>query len=80
MATRCGLSPAESIRAATIHGATLLRRSDVLGTLEVGKYADVIACAGDPLESVEGLTRLVCVMKAGEVSFADETALRSGEA
>ena len=46
MTTRCGLSPAESIRAATIHGAALLRRSDVLGTLEVGKYADVIACAG----------------------------------
>ena len=67
MATRCGLSPAESIRAATIHGAALLRRSDVLGTLEVGKYADVIACAGDPLESIEELTRLMFVMKAGEV-------------
>ena len=73
MATRCGLSPAESIRAATIHGAALLRRSDVLGTLEVGKYADVIACAGNPLESIEELTRLMFVMKAGEV-VRDETA------
>ena len=67
MTTRCGLSPAESIRAATIHGAALLRRSDVLGTLEVGKYADVIACAGNPLESIEELTRLMFVMKAGEI-------------
>jgi imidazolonepropionase-like amidohydrolase len=67
MTTCCGLTPAESIRAATTHGAALLRRSDVLGTLEVGKYADVIASAGNPLESIEELTRLVFVMKAGEV-------------
>ena len=72
MTTQCGLSPAESIRAATIHGAALLRRSDVLGTLEVGKYADVIACARDPLESIEELTRLVFVMKAGEVARNDK--------
>ena len=67
MATRCGLSPAESIRAATVHGAALLRRSEVLGTLEPRKYADVIACAGDPLERIEELTRLTFVMKGGEV-------------
>ena len=71
MATRCGLSPAESIRAATVNGAALLRRSDVLGTLEVGKYADVIACAGDPLHDIEELTRLVFVMKGGEIDRHD---------
>jgi imidazolonepropionase-like amidohydrolase len=73
MATRCGLSPADSIRAATIHGAALLRRSDALGSLEVGKYADVIACAGDPLRSIDELTRLVFVMKGGEVVRQDTT-------
>ena len=71
MATHCGLSPAESIRAATVNGAALLRRSDELGTLEVGKYADVIACTGDPLESIEELTRLVFVMKGGEIARHD---------
>ena len=79
MAARGGLSTAESIRAATIYGAALLRRSDVLGTLEVGKYADVIACAGDPLESIEELTRLMFVMKAGDI-VRNDTAHGSGEA
>jgi imidazolonepropionase-like amidohydrolase len=79
MATRCGMSPAESIRAATIHGAALLRRADTLGSLEVGKYADVIACAGDPLEDIEELTRLVFVMKGGEVVQQDaRTAIWAG--
>jgi imidazolonepropionase-like amidohydrolase len=71
MTAHCGLSPAESIRAATVNGAALLRRSDVLGTVEVGKHADVIACAGDPLESIEELTRPVFVMKGGEIARHD---------
>ena len=72
MVAHCGMSPAESIRAATVNGAALLRRSDVLGTLEVGKYADVVACAGDPLESIEELTRLTFVMKGGDVVRHDQ--------
>jgi imidazolonepropionase-like amidohydrolase len=67
MATRCGLSPAESVRAATMNAATLLRRDAELGSLEVGKYADVIACADDPWEDIEELTRLVFVMKGGQI-------------
>jgi imidazolonepropionase-like amidohydrolase len=72
MATRCGLSPAESVRAATINAATLLRREAELGTLEVGKYADVIACANDPWEDLEELTRLVFVMKGGQIERHDQ--------
>ena len=71
MASRCGLSPSESLRAATINAATLLRRDAELGTLEVGKYADVIACAGDPLQDIEELTRLTFVMKGGQVHRHD---------
>ena len=71
MATHCGLSAAESIRTATINAATLLRRQDDLGTLEVGKYADVIACTGDPLQDIEELTRLSFVMKGGQVARHD---------
>jgi imidazolonepropionase-like amidohydrolase len=72
MATRCGLSPAESVRAATINAATLLRREAELGTLEVGKYADVIACANDPWDDLEELTRLVFVMKGGQIERHDQ--------
>jgi imidazolonepropionase-like amidohydrolase len=71
MVTRCGLSPAESLRAATINAATLLRREADLGTLEAGKLADVIACAGDPLEDVEELTRLTFVMRGGQLHRRD---------
>jgi imidazolonepropionase-like amidohydrolase len=67
MATRCGLSPAESVWAATINAASLLRREADLGSLEVGKYADVIACANDPWQDLEELTRLVFVMKGGQI-------------
>jgi imidazolonepropionase-like amidohydrolase len=72
MATRCGLSPTESVRAATTSAATLLRRQAELGSLEVGKYADVIACAHDPLEDIEELTRLIFVMKGGRIERHDE--------
>ena len=71
MATHCGLSAAESLRAATTNAAALLRRQDDLGSLEVGKYADVIGCAGDPLQDIEELTRLTFVMKGGQVARHD---------
>jgi imidazolonepropionase-like amidohydrolase len=71
MATKCGLSPAESVRTATRHAAALLRRERDLGSLEVGAYADVIACAADPFDDIEELTRLTFVMKGGQVHRDD---------
>jgi imidazolonepropionase-like amidohydrolase len=67
MASHCGLSPADSVRTATVNAAALLRRHDDLGTLEVGKLADVIACTADPFADIEELTRLTFVMKDGKV-------------
>jgi imidazolonepropionase-like amidohydrolase len=67
MVTECGLTPADSIRTATAHAATLLRRSQDLGRLDVGTYADVIACPGDPFEDISELTRVSFVMKGGHV-------------
>ncbi len=72
MVNKCGLSPAESVRTATINAAALLRRQADLGSLEVGKYADVIACAEDPFADIEELTRLVFVMKGGQVERHDQ--------
>ena len=70
MVTQCGLSPADSVRSATQNAAALLRRSADLGSLEVGKYADVIGCPGDPFDDIEELTRVGFVMKGGQVARA----------
>ena len=71
MVTECGLSPADSIRTATAHAATLLRRAHELGRVDVGAYADVIACPGDPFDDITELTRVSFVMKGGHVHRHD---------
>jgi imidazolonepropionase-like amidohydrolase len=62
-----GMSPLDALRAATVRGAELLRMERDLGTVEAGKYADVIAVAGDPLSDIGALTDVAFVMKAGRV-------------
>ena len=52
---------------ATVNGADLLGRSDDLGTLEQGKYADIIALDGNPLTQIENIEKVVFVMKSGKV-------------
>ena len=47
-----GMTPMEAITAATKTGAKLMLREDELGTLEVGKLADIIICEGNPLEDI----------------------------
>lgn len=66
MVEQCGLSPADSIRTATVNAARLLRQPD-LGSLHEGAHADVIACAEHPLDDITALTRLTMVMAAGHV-------------
>jgi len=64
---KLGLSPLQSIQAATINAADLLGWSDKIGTIEPGKWADIIAVDGDPLQDVTTLERVKFVMKGGEV-------------
>lgn len=66
-----GMTPAEAIKAATVHAADLLGRADRIGTLEPGKDADVIAVAGDPLADVKVLERVDFVMRRGVVHKQD---------
>lgn len=62
-----GMPADECLRSATIHAAELCGLGDRLGTLEAGKWADVIAVRGDPLEDVTVLQQVEFVMKAGQV-------------
>jgi imidazolonepropionase-like amidohydrolase len=62
-----GMSPLDVIRTATVRGAELLRMEKLIGTVEPGKYADVIAVDGDPLKDIGAFERVVFVMKGGEV-------------
>ncbi|HWZ42533.1 MAG TPA: amidohydrolase family protein [Candidatus Saccharimonadales bacterium] len=62
-----GLTPAQAIRAATWNAADLIGRLKDVGTIEPGKYADIIAVHGDPLQDVKILEDVGFVMKGGVV-------------
>lgn len=64
---KLGLTPLQAIQAATINDADLLGWSDKVGTLEAGKWADIVAVAGDPLADITTLERVMFVMKGGTV-------------
>src|ERR1700729_1783885 len=64
---KLGLTPLQSIQAATVNAADLIGWSDRVGTLEPGKFADIIAVDGDPVADVHLLENVRFVMKGGEV-------------
>jgi imidazolonepropionase-like amidohydrolase len=64
---KLGLTPLQAIQAATVNDADLLGWSDKIGTIEPGKWADIVAVDGDPLADVTTLERVKFVMKGGEV-------------
>jgi imidazolonepropionase-like amidohydrolase len=68
-----GMSPQAAIESATREAARLLGREHDLGTVEVGKLADLVAVPGDPLEDVTALQRVGFVMKGGEIHLRENT-------
>jgi imidazolonepropionase-like amidohydrolase len=60
-----GMPPMEAIVSATKNAADLLGESDHLGSISVGKYADVIAVRGNPIEDITLLEHISFVMKDG---------------
>lgn len=62
-----GLTPMESIVAGTMGGATLLGWEKKIGSLEVGKFADIAAVSGDPLRDIHKMESTVFVMKNGVI-------------
>ena len=64
---KLGLTPMQSIQAATVNAADLLGWSDRIGSIEAGQFADIIAVSGDPLADVSALEHVAFVMKGGQV-------------
>jgi imidazolonepropionase-like amidohydrolase len=64
---KMGMTPLAAIQSGTVNAADLLGWSDRVGSLEPGKYADLIAVDGDPLQDITTLERVKFVMKGGEV-------------
>ena len=65
MMVRAGMSEEDAIYSATVATADLLNRSEELGTIAVGKIADIIAVNGNPLEDITELSRVQVVIKDG---------------
>jgi len=70
-----GMPPMEAIQTATSRAAEVLGWSDKLGTIEPGKWADIVAVSGDPLKDISELGRVTFVMKSGVV-YKDKTTAR----
>ncbi len=71
---RGGMTPLQALQAATINGAALLNWSDRIGTIEPGKFADIIAIDGDPTQDINAIEKVVFVMKDGVTFRNDLTA------
>jgi imidazolonepropionase-like amidohydrolase len=64
---RYGMTPMQAIQAATINAATLLEASNDFGSVEGGRYADIIAVRENPLDDIARLEHVEFVMKGGRV-------------
>lgn len=64
---RMGMTPVQAIQTATVNAADLLGWADRIGSIEAGKFADLIAVSGDPTQNVSLLENVGFVMKGGQV-------------
>ena len=62
-----GMKPSDALLSATVNSASLLGISDILGTLEEGKLADIVAVQGNPLDDISLMESVSFVMKDGVV-------------
>jgi len=62
-----GMTPAQAIQTATTVAAEMMGWQDRIGSIEKGKFADIVAVSGDPLKDITELERIKFVMKGGQV-------------
>jgi len=62
-----GMTPMQAIQAATVNAADLLGKSDLVGSIKPGHYADMIAVSGDPLADISVLEHVDWVIKGGKI-------------
>ena len=68
----CGMSPLDAIAAGTLHAAKAIKRADSVGSIEVGKLADLVVIDGDPLSDITLCrTGVVGVVQGGVVHRDD---------
>jgi imidazolonepropionase-like amidohydrolase len=65
--TEAGMPVLEAIKCATINASELIGVSDKVGTIEAGKFADIVAVEGDPTQDVHAMGQMRFVMKDGVV-------------
>ena len=62
-----GMTPLQALRSATIEAARMLGADEELGSLAVGKYADLVAVGADPVRDIKALRDIVIVIKGGKI-------------
>jgi imidazolonepropionase-like amidohydrolase len=62
-----GMTPAQALRSVTVGGAELMQMQNDIGTVDAGKFADVIAVQGNPLADISVMQKINFVMKGGVV-------------
>jgi imidazolonepropionase-like amidohydrolase len=62
-----GMTPLQALRSATIETARMLGAESEIGSLEVGKYADIVAVEGNPAADIQALRSIKFVMKGGHI-------------
>jgi hypothetical protein len=75
----CGLTPLETITAATKSAAAVIGQDAIMGTVEKGKLADVIVVAGDPLRDISDMRKIDLVIRDGVVFDNSRLALTAPE-
>ena len=65
--TEAGMPAMEAIQSATVSAADLIGISDIAGSIEKGKLADIIAVDGDPIKDIQSMSKVKFVMKDGVV-------------